>query len=118
MDASFLFVIAAMFLIMWLMLIRPQRQQQRRHAAMIEALKPGDEIITNGGIYGDVVGVEDDRVVVEIAEDVEIEVVKRAIATVVPPEDADASSDETDVEATESEAVVEPEPASEDAARR
>ena len=114
MDPSFLFVLAAMFLIMWLMLIRPQRQQQRRHAAMVEALKPGDEVITNGGIYGDVVAIEDDRVVVEIAEDVEIEVVKRAIATVVPPEDADAGRGE----ATEPEAVAEPEPTTEDAARR
>lgn len=117
MDPSFLFVIAAMFLIMWLMLIRPQRQQQRRHAAMIEALKPGDEIITNGGIYGDVVAIEDDRVVVEIAEDVEIEVVKRAVATVVPPEDA-ATPDEADAEATEAEAAAEPGPTTEDAARR
>jgi preprotein translocase subunit YajC len=116
-DPSFLFVVAAMFLIMWLMLIRPQRQQQRRHAAMIEALKPGDEIITNGGIYGDVVGVEEDRVIVEIAEDVEVEVVKRAIATVVPPEESEP--DDVDEAADEdSERSVGAEPAAEDAARR
>ncbi len=116
MDASFLFVLAAMFLIMWLMLIRPQRQQQRRHAAMIEALKPGDEVITNGGIYGDVVGIEDDRVVVEIAEDVEIEVVKRAIATIVPPEESAVEPDDELATADD-----EPAPAAEpteDAARR
>ncbi len=113
MDPSFLFVIAAMFLIMWLMLIRPQRQQQRRHAEMIEALKPGDEVITNGGIYGDVVGVEEDRVIVEIAEDVEVEVVKRAIATVVPPdEDGEAIGSAEPVESS----ATEPEPA-EDARR-
>ena len=88
MGSGFLFVLVIMFALMYLLLIRPQRQQQRRHAAMIEALKPGDEVITTGGLYGDVVSVEEDRVVVEIAEDVEVEVVKRAIATVVPPEDA------------------------------
>ncbi len=86
MDSSFLIVLVAMFVFMYLLLIRPQRQQQRRHAAMIEALKPGDEVITAGGIYGDVTGVEPDRVTLEIAEDVEIEVAKRAIASVVPPE--------------------------------
>ena len=120
MDPSFLFVIAAMFLIMWLMLIRPQRQQQRRHTEMIEALKPGDEVITNGGIYGDVVGVEEDRVIVEIAEDVEVEVVKRAIATVVPPEDAESREEDEPEEAVETEpaAPTEPEPTAEDAARR
>ena len=116
MDASFLFVLAAMFLIMWLMLIRPQRQQQRRHTAMVEALKPGDEVITNGGIYGDVVAIEDDRVVVEIAEDVEIEVVKRAIATIVPPEESAVEQDD-ELAAADDEPAPAPEP-TEDAARR
>ncbi len=87
MDGGFLFIIVAMFVFMYLLLIRPQRQQQRRHAEMVNALKPGDEVITAGGIYGDITGVEDDRVTLEIAEDVEIEVAKRAIASVVPPEE-------------------------------
>ena len=86
--ASFLFVLLAMFVLMYLLLIRPQRQQQRRHAEMLDSLKVGDEIITAGGIYGDVTGVHEDRVTVEIAEDVEIEVAKRAISNVVPPEES------------------------------
>jgi preprotein translocase subunit YajC len=86
MDGGFLFVLLAMFVFMYLLLIRPQRQQQRRQTEMINALKPGDEVITVGGIYGDVVDVQPDRVSLEIAEDVEIEVAKKAIATVVPPE--------------------------------
>ncbi len=86
--ASFLFVLLAMFVLMYVLLIRPQRQQQRRHAEMLDSLKVGDEIITAGGIYGDVTGVQEDRVTLEIAEDVEIEVAKRAISNVVPPEDA------------------------------
>ena len=77
-----------MFVLMYLLLIRPQRQQQRRHAEMLDSLKVGDEIITAGGIYGDVTGVHEDRVTVEIAEDVEIEVAKRAISNVVPPEES------------------------------
>jgi preprotein translocase subunit YajC len=83
---GFLFVLIAMVAILYLLLIRPQRQQQRRHTEMIDNLKPGDEVITAGGIYGDVTEVQADRVSLEIAEDVEIEVAKRAIATVVPPE--------------------------------
>ena len=86
--ASFLFVLLAMFVLMYVLLIRPQRQQQRRHAEMLDALKVGDEIITAGGIYGDVTGVQEDRVTLEIAEDVEIEVAKRAISNVVPPEES------------------------------
>jgi preprotein translocase subunit YajC len=83
---SFLVVLLAMFVFVYLLLIRPQRTQQRRHAELMDNLKPGDEVITVGGIYGDVVCVESDRVHLEIAEDVEIEVAKRAIASVVPPE--------------------------------
>jgi preprotein translocase subunit YajC len=86
MDGAFLLIVV-MFLFVYLLLVRPQRQQQRRQNEMIENLKVGDEIITAGGIYGDVTEVQADRISVEIAEDVEIEVAKRAIATVVPPEE-------------------------------
>ena len=114
MNGGFIFVLLAMFAFLYLVMIRPQRQQQRRHAEMIQGLKAGDEIITVGGLYGDVTGVEDDRVTVEIAEDVEVEVAKRAIASIVPPEayaDEEAEEDEPEPVAT---AVV-PE---EDSARR
>ena len=93
---GFLFVLIAMVAIMYLLLIRPQRQQQRRHTELIEGLKPGDEVITAGGIYGDVTEVQADRVSLEIAEDVEIEVAKRAIASVVPPEDAVEAAEDAD----------------------
>ena len=43
-----------MFAIMYFLLIRPQRQQQRRHSDLLSSLKPGDEVITAGGIYGEV----------------------------------------------------------------
>ena len=101
MDSGFLIILLAMFVFMYLLLIRPQRQQQRRHAAMIEALKPGDEVITAGGIYGDVTGVEPDRITLEIAEDVEIEVAKRAIASVVPPEAYEEAEEEVEPAADE-----------------
>ncbi|MDQ4082076.1 MAG: preprotein translocase subunit YajC, partial [Actinomycetota bacterium] len=87
MDGGFLFVIVILFAFMYLLLIRPQRQQQRRHNEMVSSLKVGDEVITAGGIYGDISEVHPDRVTLEVAEDVHIEVAKRAIASVVPPED-------------------------------
>jgi preprotein translocase subunit YajC len=100
------------------MLIRPQRQQQRRHADMLKELGPGDEVITAGGIYGDVIEVEPDRVTLEIAEDVHIEVARRAIASIVPQEDA--GSFEDDLEATtaeEPESVIEERTEQEEARR-
>ncbi len=104
--SSFLLVMLIMVAFMYLLLIRPQRQQQRRHAEMLANLRVGDEVITAGGIYGDVTEVQADRVSLEIAEDVEIEVAKRAIANVIPPQDAA----ETELEPAEEEPEPEPEP--------
>jgi preprotein translocase subunit YajC len=111
---GFLFVVLIMFAFMYLILIRPQRQQQRRHTEMVSALKEGDEVITAGGIYGDVSEVQPDRVTLEIAEDVHIEVAKRAIASVVPPEQE--ALDE--LEASRAEAEAEVGMSQEDGARR
>jgi preprotein translocase subunit YajC len=85
-GAFWLFLLATLGVIYFLM-IRPQRQQQRRHQEMISALKPGDEVITAGGLYGEVKRLDPDRVMLEIDDDVEVVVAKRAIASVVPPEE-------------------------------
>src|SRR5918998_3921594 len=111
MGSGFLFVLILMFAMMYLLLIRPQRQQQRRQQEMLDNLKVGDEVITVGGIYGDVTEVQPDRIGLEVSEDVEIEVAKRAIASVVPQEDAAAAAlaaPEPD-EALEPDAAPEPE---------
>jgi preprotein translocase subunit YajC len=112
---GFLVVLLAMFVFMYLLLIRPQRNQQRRHAELLQNLKAGDEVITVGGIYGD-----SDRVHLEIAEDVEIEVAKRAIASIVPPEPETADEAQAELEAAQAEAEAEAEAAvtREDGARR
>jgi preprotein translocase subunit YajC len=85
-GAFWLFLLATLGVIYFLM-IRPQRQQQRRHQEMISALKLGDEVITAGGLYGEVKRLDPDRVMLEIDDDVEVVVAKRAIASVVPPEE-------------------------------
>ena len=81
---------------MYLLLIRPQRRQQRKHDDLLSALKEGDEVITAGGIYGDVSAIEDEKVHVMIAEDVEIEVARKSIATIVQPEPEDQFGEETE----------------------
>ena len=87
---SFIPILLIMVVLMYVLMIRPQKKQQRRHKDLLANLKPGDEVITAGGIYGDVVGVEAEKVHLLIAEDVEIEVARRSIATVVPPSEHDA----------------------------
>jgi preprotein translocase subunit YajC len=87
----FLLVMLGFF---YLLMIRPQRQQQRRHQEMLSELKPGDEVVTAGGIYGEVKRLDADRVALEVDDDVEIVVAKRAIASVVPPEELAEARDE------------------------
>jgi len=76
-----------MFGFMYFLLIRPQRQQQRKHTELLSSLKPGDEVVTAGGIYGEVVQLDAERVMLEIDEDVRIAVARRSIASVIPPEE-------------------------------
>ena len=123
MSGGFLVLLLAMFGFMYFLLIRPQRQQQRKHADLLSSLKPGDEVVTAGGIYGEVVQLDAERVMLEIDEDVRIAVARRAIASVVPPEELDRlepgeESETIDAEASEPVTADEPQTAEErDAAR-
>ena len=73
------------FAIMYFLLIRPQQQKMKQHRAMIDAVRKGDQVITQGGIYGKITRVKDEenQVEVEIAEGVRVRVVKATIADVV-----------------------------------
>ena len=123
MSGGFLVLLLAMFGFIYFLLIRPQRQQQRKHADLLASLKPGDEVVTAGGIYGEVVQLDAERVMLEIDDDVRIAVARRAIATVVPPEElerleAEEAGEAVDAEEAEPVTVEEPLTAEErDAAR-
>jgi preprotein translocase subunit YajC len=71
------------FLIFYLLIIRPQQQQKKKQKLMIDALKKGDRVLTSGGMFGTVVGVDDAKVVLKIADDVKAEFSKSAIAQVM-----------------------------------
>ena len=65
------------FVIFYFFLIRPQQKKVKEHKAMVEGLKRGDKIITSGGITGTVERlIDNDKVEVEIAENIKVEVVK------------------------------------------
>ena len=89
MNSGFLIVLLLIGVVMYFLLIRPQRAQQRRQKELISNVAAGDEVVTVGGIYGDVVEVDDDgeKLVLEIAEDVHVEIARRAIGSVVKAED-------------------------------
>lgn len=74
------------FVIFYLLIILPSRKKQKKHLQMVEALKPGDKIITSGGIYGTVMGVQKDRIEVKIAANVKIDITKSSVAAILNPQ--------------------------------
>lgn len=72
------------FAIMYFLLIRPQQKKAKEHKAMVEALRRGDQIVTQGGIVGKVSKVkEDGEIEVEIADGVRVRVIQSTVATVL-----------------------------------
>ena len=88
--SSPLFLILPMILIMYFIVFRPQQQQRKKTQEMLGALKAGDKIITNGGIYGTVNGIDGDSVILKISSEpqVKIRIARAAIAQVEASEDA------------------------------
>jgi preprotein translocase subunit YajC len=75
--------IILIFVVFYFILIRPQQKKQKAHQALLTQLKKGDKVVTNGGLYGTVSDAKDHVVVLKIAENVKVEVVKSAVATVI-----------------------------------
>ena len=76
---SFWIMIIALFAIMWLFMIRPQRKQQKELEKFRSELKKGDKVITAGGIYGTIGEIEEKTVLLKIDGDVKIRVDKSSI---------------------------------------
>ena len=74
-----------MIAIFWFLLIRPQMRQQKEHRQKVEAIKKGDKVITQGGLLGKVIKVDDTYAEVELAKDVRVKAVKHTIADIVEP---------------------------------
>ena len=81
--ASFIPLIL-IFAIMYFLLIRPQQKKLKDHQKMVEALRRGDQVVTQGGLIGKVTKVkEDNEIEVELAQNVKVRVVKNTVAQVV-----------------------------------
>ena len=75
------------FVIFYFFLIRPQQKRVKDHKAMVEALKRGDEIITSGGIIGTVERVmEDDRIEVNLSDNVKVQIIRSTITSLLTKE--------------------------------
>lgn len=74
--------VALIFVVFYFILIRPQKKQQQEHVKMLSELKKNDEVVTSGGIYGTIVNLQDDVVVLRVDENARIKVQKSAVARV------------------------------------
>jgi preprotein translocase subunit YajC len=80
-SVGFLIIIVA-FVFLWLVVMRPQKRRQAEQQRMLSDLQVGDEVLTAGGVYGNISRIADDVVTVEVAQGLELRVARRAIAGV------------------------------------
>jgi len=73
-----------MFVVLYFIMIRPQMKRQKEHRAMIDALAKGDEIVTAGGMLGKVSRMGEGYLHIEVAEGVELQIQRSAVAQVLP----------------------------------
>ena len=87
---GFLIPLGLMFAIMYFLVIMPQQRQRKKMQAMLAELKAGDKVITSGGIYGTINGIDGDSVILKISSEpqVKIRIARTAIAQVEASEDA------------------------------
>jgi preprotein translocase subunit YajC len=85
-----------MFVIFYFLLIRPQQKKTKEHREMIASLKRGDRIVTSGGIYGRITGLDESTLTVEIADKVRVKVARGNVGARIQA----ASSEPTDKKAS------------------
>ena len=84
---GFIILLVGLGVLMWLLLIRPQRKRSNQQIAMQDQLRAGDEIITAGGIHATVKSIEDDVLEIEIARGTIVRLDRRAVAAIVSVEE-------------------------------
>lgn len=95
-GGGFLLFLALLLVIMYVLMIRPQRQRQQAVQRTVDSAGEGDDVLTTGGIYGTIVRAEGDDLVVEIADNLTVHMTRRAIAAVLPPEDEEEADEDAE----------------------
>ncbi len=106
-----LLIIVALFGLMYVLMIRPQRAKARQQQQTLATVAPGDEVLTVGGLYGIVQELEPDEdggdLIVEIADGIHVRIARKALATIVKPEEEEEDEDDSDEDGSDDEDVVE-----------
>src|SRR3954451_22131819 len=102
-------IIVLLFGVLWFAMIRPQRAKVQAQQRMLGEVASGDEILTVGGIYGIVQELEPDEdggdLIVEIADGIHVRIARKALATVIKPEDDEEAADDEDGEPDDDDVV-------------
>ena len=79
-------------LIFYFLLIRPQQKKYRKHSDFLSQIKRGDEVLTSSGIFGRIEGLTEQFVILEVADDVRIRILKSQVSSFVPNKDEGQAS--------------------------
>jgi preprotein translocase subunit YajC len=93
---AYLIILVALFALMWLFLIRPQRRRSEAQMTMQDRLRIGDEIITAGGLHATVRSIEREVLEIEIAPGTVVRLDRRAVAAIVSEEEPELEIEETE----------------------
>lgn len=88
---SLIFMIIAIFAVMYFLMIRPQQRQRKQHQDMLSQLGKGDKVVTAGGLHATVAGIKDNTVILKIADNVKVEVNRSSISQIVSSRAASAA---------------------------
>jgi preprotein translocase subunit YajC len=86
---SNIILFGSIILIFYFMIIRPQQKRAKERQKLIESMKKGDKVVTSGGMYGTIAGMDEKTVLVQIADNVKVKLDRNSIANIIsdtPPE--------------------------------
>ncbi len=75
-----LIFLGLMLVVFYFFLIRPQQKKAKKHKEFVEALKPGDQVITSSGIFGKITSIKDNKVTLEVAKNTRIQILRNFVA--------------------------------------
>jgi len=79
------------FVLFYVMMILPQQRQRKKHQQMLDALKKGDRVVTNGGLVGAVTNIHNDLVTLQVAENVKVKVLRSSVASLRGEDDGESA---------------------------
>jgi preprotein translocase subunit YajC len=89
-----LILLPVFFAVFYFLLIRPQQKRAKEHADLVRSLEPGDDVLTNGGLYGTITAIDGQIAELEIAEGVLVRIQRAAIAELIEWDTGDDAEDQ------------------------